>query len=108
MSSRNLSQLQFHHYVESRGTHVLEARLPEDHDAPFPSGEMTWHPETGEIHNILVDPERQRRGIATAMWQHAQQFSPPPVHSNVQTSQGKKWAASVGGSYASRYANVED
>lgn len=95
MASRHLNRVQFQHYTESDGTHGLEAWLPGD--AAFPSGELRWHPETGEVHALSVEPKRQRQGVATALWNEGQKYTPAPVHSRVQTKQGAAWARSVGG-----------
>jgi hypothetical protein len=102
-----LSRIQFQHHVDpDDGEHKLEAWLPGDDY--MPSGQMRWSGSSGEIRTVDVDPVVQRRGIGTAMWKHAQQYDPQPVHSRVQSPAGKKWADKVGGSYADRYANVHE
>ena len=48
--------------------------------------------------NIEVDPDHQRQGIATGMWEHAHSVaSRPLVHSALRTDDGDAWARSVGG-----------
>jgi GNAT superfamily N-acetyltransferase len=61
-------------------------------------GKMEWDTGTGDIQGIEVHPRHQRKGIATAMWNHAQEVSGNSVgHSPVRTDEGDKWAQSVGG-----------
>ena len=60
-------------------------------------GNMNWYGTTGTISNIDVEPEHSRKGIATAMWNMGQDFSPKPKHSNDRTSMGDAWSKKVGG-----------
>jgi hypothetical protein len=62
---------------------------------------MMWNAK--EISNIGVSADQQRRGVATGMYQHAQQLAatnariPAPKHSADRTTAGDAWARSVGG-----------
>jgi ribosomal protein S18 acetylase RimI-like enzyme len=61
-------------------------------------GKMEWDTGTGDIQGIEVHPRHQRKGIATAMWNHAQEVSGNSVgHSTIRSDEGDKWAQSVGG-----------
>lgn len=61
-------------------------------------GKMEWDTGTGDIQNLEVHPRHQRKGIATAMWEHAQEISGNTVgHSPVRSDDGDAWAKSVGG-----------
>jgi len=65
-------------------------------------GTMSWSGKLG-VHNVEVDPEYQRQGIATALWQRGHQEAaadpkvPAPKHSADRTEAGDAWARSVGG-----------
>jgi GNAT superfamily N-acetyltransferase len=48
------------------------------------------------VGTVQVEPEFQRKGIATAMWRYAKQQGFNPVHSPNQSPSGKPWAKSVG------------
>lgn len=85
-----------HEYTGGRGgRHVIEAHHPEDGRV----GRMEWMGRPPyAIHNITVEPEHQRRGLATAMWNWAQENArPKPRHSEQRTDAGDAWARSVGG-----------
>lgn len=65
-------------------------------------GRIQWRENTGEINDIRVAPEHQRKGVATAMYRMAQQLSGeygvlPPKHSDDRSDQGDAWARAVGG-----------
>jgi GNAT superfamily N-acetyltransferase len=51
---------------------------------------------TGTVRDIAVHPEWQRKGIATAMWNHAKANGLEPKHSPVRTDDGRAWSAKVG------------
>jgi GNAT superfamily N-acetyltransferase len=50
------------------------------------------------VRNIMVNPEHQRQGIATGMWNYAKEQGLNPEHSDPtsQTDEGKSWAKKVG------------
>lgn len=51
-----------------------------------------------KVRNVFVKPEFQRKGIATALWNHAVDNGLGPEHSSPdsQTEDGKAWAKKVG------------
>ena len=77
------------------------------------------HPETGEqmghlawddtsVHGLGTAPAYRRQGVATKMWQHANQLAaqgiaPAPRHSSIRTKEGDAWARSVGGDLPPRH-----
>ena len=63
-------------------------------------GELQWDPGDKQIQNIEVNPKHQRKGLATAMWDHANSLSHSGMklqHSPVRSDAGDAWAKSVGG-----------
>lgn len=66
-------------------------------------GELKWSAKTGEIHNIAVDWDARRMGVATGMWQEAHRLAGEtrgvraPRHSAERTDAGEAWARSLGG-----------
>jgi hypothetical protein len=79
--------------------HSIRATHPEHSDV----GHLYWHPETGEIKDVLVLGGHEGKGIATQMYKVAQQTAaenpdiPSPKHSSTRTPSGDAWARSVGG-----------
>ena len=65
-------------------------------------GSIMWHHKTGEIGNIAVSKEVQRRGLATDLLSQARSVSKatrgvkPPRHSMDRTKEGEQWARSLG------------
>jgi GNAT superfamily N-acetyltransferase len=76
-------------------------------------GQLRWDSYTGTVNSISVEPEHQRKGIATAMWNWATQLSKTPAKDfpeNIKhgwgiekprhdrfivTPQGKSWVESL-------------
>lgn len=72
-------------------------------------GHLSWESHNdpknwreGNIADVDVHPNYQGRGIATAMWQRAQQAHrdspwhyPKPTHSSFRTPEGDAWAYSL-------------
>lgn len=64
-------------------------------------GDLLWNSK--QVLNVGVGEQFQRRGVATAMWNHAQSLAssnariPAPKHSPDRTKAGDAWARSVGG-----------
>ena len=95
-----LNDIQFKHWTEDTGaakpTHHVDAMSGQDR-----VGRMSWNHRS--IRNIDVEPQSQRQGVATQMWQHGQSLAadtrsiPKPKHSADRTDQGDSWAKSVGG-----------
>ena len=71
------------------------------HSGKAQVGEMNWNRHG--LRYIGVEPEAQRQGVATAMWNEGQRIAaskknvPAPQHSNERTDAGDAWARSVGG-----------
>jgi GNAT superfamily N-acetyltransferase len=74
-----------------RPDHVIEAHHPDEGIV----GKLSIKGTTSKVEGIEVDPDRQRQGIATAMWNFASPLK--PRHSNDRTNAGNAWAKSVGG-----------
>jgi GNAT superfamily N-acetyltransferase len=70
-------------------------------------GAMSWFPPAGEggrhvqgspdptkpaIFKIGVSKPQQRKGVATAMLEHAREIAPGLQHSTVLTDEGRAWA----------------
>lgn len=65
-------------------------------------GRLIWHKDSGEIQDVFVNERLRRRGIATAMWDEAHKVAESrdltyPEHSAKRTTEGDRWARSVGG-----------
>lgn len=61
---------------------------------------IDWEP-SGELYFIKVPAEYRRQGIATKLWEHAQEHArsfnlPPLIHSEYRTNEGDAWAKSFG------------
>lgn len=75
-------------------------------------GFIQWHHQRGDIRHIGVSPNLQRRGIATALWHHANEVAAstpgvkPPKHSPDRTDAGEAWARSLGGRLPKRLAHL--
>lgn len=79
--------------------HSIRATHPEHGDV----GHLYWHPETGEIKDVLVMGEHEGKGIASKMYAVAHSTAannkdiPAPAHSSQRTREGDAWAKKVGG-----------
>jgi hypothetical protein len=99
MSAQNsLSSTQFNGYDlmfnkgDATGSHVIEAYLGKT----GPVGHLEWGAQTGKVLNVQVEPDHQRKGLATAMWKLAQNTGViKPVHSLGISDQGQKWKKSL-------------
>lgn len=64
-------------------------------------GHLLWTSQG--IRNVMVNPEHQRQGVATGMWNEGHRLAgenariPKPKHSPDRTTEGNAWAKSVGG-----------
>ena len=71
-------------------------------------GHLYWHPETGEIKDVLVMGDHEGKGIASHMYNIAKQTAsqdssvPEPIHSADRTDAGDAWARKVGGALPPR------
>jgi GNAT superfamily N-acetyltransferase len=66
-----------------------------------PVGRLSWYKEgndnlSNKVANVDVVPAHQRRGVATAMWEHAKKLNPDIQHSHARTPDGRAWSAKVG------------
>ena len=82
------------------GTNVVTATHP---DAEDPVGFVAWRKDTGEVVRVEVNPEHQRKGVATGLWNFAKNVAASsdgkirrPQHSTAQSKAGKAWAKKVG------------
>ena len=98
--SNNLSDKQFVslHHTEWKRLHHIAAYNQEGDVV----GTMDWNKRSKRVFDISVHPDMQRKGIASHMWDYANQVSKEmgvkgPKHSPDRTSSGDKWAKSVGG-----------
>lgn len=75
------------------GHHILSASTGNNK----PLGLMTWN--KGVVGNVEVfDPDKWgRRGMATQMWQKANEITPGLRHSNNRSDMGDAWVKKVGG-----------
>jgi ribosomal protein S18 acetylase RimI-like enzyme len=55
-------------------------------------GHVTWKPD-GEVEMIQVDPDYQRHGIATALFDYAKQYEPNLHHSPWKSDLGEAWSS---------------
>jgi GNAT superfamily N-acetyltransferase len=92
----NLSAKQFGAYTlrvdKTNDDHLIKAYKGQD----GPVGVLKWDATTGETRDVQVEPEHQRKGLATAMWNHAKEVA-PIRHSGTRTPEGDAWAKTVGG-----------
>ncbi len=92
----NLNNMQFH-YERYGSEHNVIARDP---GGDF-VGNMRWSAK--QVRNVMVNPEHQRQGVATGMWNEGHRLAetnakiPKPKHSPDRTNEGDAWAKSVGG-----------
>lgn len=84
--------------------HIIEAHHPDDGRV----GYMQWMGAAPHaIHWMEVSPEHQRKGLASAMWNWAQDNArPKPKHSRQRTDKGDAWARSVGGPLPRRQSSA--
>jgi GNAT superfamily N-acetyltransferase len=67
-----------------------------------PVGRLSWYKDDvddglgNKVANVDVLPAHQRRGVATAMWEHAKKVNPGILHSHARTDAGRAWSAKVG------------
>lgn len=84
-----------HEQVMDGKLHHMIARHP---DAPHQEmwgnhvGRITWWSSDGEVSNLHVEPQYQRRGVATELWNRAKAVQPDLKHSEEQTEEGASWA----------------
>jgi len=103
MSHAALSPEQFH-FIQAGGS--TPEQLSSYHQIRHPEERktmMAWHKDTGKIFTIETAEHQRRQGMATAMWNRAHQEAGrnpdvvAPVHSEIRSGMGDKWAHAVGG-----------
>ena len=98
-SNKELHNLRFELSNNHPTSHILEAFSGNTDNF---LGAMRWDRNSGHMYDISVDKPYRRQGIATAMWNHAQQLAASnqdistPKHSPVRTADGQAWSESVG------------
>jgi hypothetical protein len=96
----NLSKTQFvslHHH-EGKYLHHIDAH---DQDGAM-VGSMDWNKRSKRVMNVSVNTRMRRQGLASSMWDLANQVAQEkgqvgPQHSYERTDLGDAWAKSVGG-----------
>lgn len=58
-------------------------------------GLMTW--DQGTVQSVTVKPNWQHQGIATQMWNRANEITPGLSHSGNRSDAGEGWSSAVGG-----------
>jgi len=88
----HLQPLQFKHIVTGPGAYKIEAYHPDEGHV----GNMLVDSSNGAIAELRTRPDVRRRGVATAMFNHAQQYDPPAKHATQRTPEGNAFAKSTG------------
>ena len=98
----NPNQFKFvYEYDPLESAHTLQAvHQPTQQTAGF----MSWGDgeEEGPLESIDVPTNFRRKGVATAMWNHAKSLAKTdksisyPIHSTFRTREGDEWAKSTG------------
>ena len=91
------------HTPEGDPAHFVAMTGRTPHNQPDFMGQMSWHPESGEILSLEVKQEHRRKGVATSLYNFAHQTAAQqgivaPRHSSERTPEGDSWAHSVGDS----------
>jgi 2'-5' RNA ligase len=108
-ASRSYGDYEMRYGTEDTGArkpaHVIEVHHPEDGKVGF----MRWMGTAPyAIDKTEVHENHRRQGLATAMWDWAQEEGrPKPTHSRQRTDAGDAWARSVGGPLPRREASAE-
>lgn len=111
----NISSIQFRDW----GSHI-DARIPDWGGEPLHVGSLGWETDYSdperprEVANVFVNKQFRRQGVASKMWDMAQQPHPDPHdrrgplrHSPDRTDAGDAWARSVGGEIPEQTPDVE-
>lgn len=99
----------FEHKTPMRGLHTLYARhpdAPENKDYGPHLGRMAWW-GNGEIANVAVHPDYQRRGLASELFRRAKQITPDLHHSDILTDEGDAWAKKTASSDSDRWVQCD-
>lgn len=104
----DLNNVQFQYHVNNdKKKHELTAFFAGRPDMEL--GRMDWHTEAGhnphnpehkwdagEVSWLRTEKEFRRKGVATAMFNHAKELDPSVKHSTTRTNSGDKFAKSTG------------
>ena len=90
-AAQPLSEYSIKHQQFEDGFHQITAHHPEKGEVGF----MGLDPD-GTLNLAQVQPSHQRKGLATAMWDHAKSLGINPQHSNVRSREGDAWAKATG------------
>jgi ribosomal protein S18 acetylase RimI-like enzyme len=94
MSVLNTLQFKGYDLLVNKGdeSHLIEAYKGK----VGPIAHLEWDSHTGNVKDVSVSPEHQRKGLATAMWSMASKSGlTQPVHSEALSEQGLKWKGSL-------------
>lgn len=92
-NNADFNSVTFTHTVDRSG-----ARIVAEHPTAGVIGHMLLHPLVNgkrKVRNIVVNQDHQRQGVATGMWNYAQEQGLKPRHSADRTNDGDAWARSV-------------
>ena len=87
------------HDVDDEGNATIMGHVGDQ-----PVGKMTLDPD-GTVNGVTTHPAYYRRGIATALWSHAQDHGLNPRHSDLQTDDGAAWAQTAPEMVMAKVAN---
>ena len=66
-----------------------------------PVGRISWYSDkvddnlSNKVAEVFVEPRHRRRGLASAMYEHAQKVNPNIQHSHARTPDGRAWTAAL-------------
>lgn len=83
----------------SNGDHLIQATVP-GRGGRKQVGYMQWSPRDGVINMVNTEPQYERQGIASHLWDRAHEVAAehgltPPRHSDVRTPSGNSWSQRV-------------
>lgn len=93
-------QIQSHDKIWIEANHPTDGTVGEMYLTGYGVGGRT-------VGHVSVEPEHQRKGIATAMWNYAKQNGFNPLHSPQRTPEGEAWAKSTGDETPKFYKNFD-
>ena len=87
-------ELEYHHLLQGKKmAHPFQSVMAADGGTVV--GHLSWGPGNPDVQSLWVHPDYRHRGIATALWGHAQALDRPPQHSLDRSDAGDAWARSV-------------
>lgn len=88
----------FHGITYTHDVGKTGGRIEAIHPEHGTVGHMLLHPLVDgkrKIRNVYVQEDFRRKGVATGMWNYANQQGLKPVHSEDRTDAGDAWAKTV-------------